>query len=181
MSFKSKFNALASLTILFALLLACGGNETPKANALVDEANKSIQEGNTAFTDASSKNTAMISAAAQDMDNKSGADETIAAFQKASDAYLNASKKFDEASKFNIQDKFKEYLQAKAQEMKKRSDICSEAKGMGEALKSSSNLADFRDKVKAITDKIDGISKEAKDLEDKADKIQKENKEIFKS
>lgn len=181
MSFKKKINALASLLVVFALLLACGGNETPKANALVEEANKSIQEGNTAFTDASSKNTTMISAAARDIENKAGADDAIAAFEKASAAYLNASKKFDEGSKFNIQEKFKEYLQAKAQEMKKRSEICDEAKGMGQALKSSNDLEEFRDKVKTITDKINQISKEAKDLEDKAEKIRAENKEMFKS
>jgi hypothetical protein len=155
MAFKNKTNILISLLMLIALLLACTGYETDKANKSVDEANKSVDEGNAALKDANAKNDKMIDAEAAIKEEsevegvKTQAKETVAAYEKASKAYNNASMKFDEASKFNVQDKFKEYLQAKSQEMKKRSEMCDAAKGIGQALIDSKSQVSSKIKLKA--------------------------------
>lgn len=187
MSFKNKLNALISLLMVFIIVLACNTNETSKANEHVDKANSSIESANTALKDANSKNAAMVSAEKNAQSNsdiepvKKMAKETVEAYEKASTGYSDASKQFEDASKLKIQDKFKEYLELKAQEMKKRSEMCNAAKGIAQALLDSSKRSEYEDKIKGIDDKVADLSKEAKDLADKADKIREENKDIFKS
>lgn len=186
MTFKNKLNLFISLLMITALVLACNSYETEKANKLVDEANKSITDGNTAFKEANEKNDKMIDDEAAITEEsqveavKSTAKEAVTAFEKASKGYGDASKKFDEASKLKVQEKFKEYLQAKSQEMKKRSEMCDTAKGISQAMVDSKGRNEFRDKIKGITDKVEQINKEAKELESKADKIMQENKDMFK-
>ena len=186
MKFKNKLNLLISLLLITALVLACNSYETEKANKLVDEANKSITEGNDAFKDANEKSDKMIDAEASITSEsqvegvKGQAKDVVAAYEKASKGYSTASSKFDEASKLNVQEKFKEYLQTKSQAMKKLSEMCDAAKGIGQAMIDSKKREEFREKVKSANEKVDQINKEAKDLESKANKIMEENKDMFK-
>lgn len=189
MTVRNKISVLLSVLMIAVFAVACTGGETDKANKSVDEANKSVDEGNTAFKDANTKNDNMLSAEAKLNEDSSESDiqsvkttakDVVAAFEKAGKSYGDASKKFEEASKFNVQDKFKEYLQAKSQEFKKRSELCDSAKGYGQAMIDSKGPGEFREKVKTVESKIEAINKEIKDLEAKGKKIEDENKDIFK-
>lgn len=187
MNFKYKLNALISLLMIFIIVLACNTNENVKANEHIDKANTSIDSANTALKDANSKNAAMISAEKNVKSNseiesvKTMAKDVIAAYEKASADYNEASKQFDEAGKLKVQDKFKEYVQTKADEMKKRSEMCNAAKGIAQALIDSKNRKEYNEKTSGVDDKVADISKEAKELADKAEKIREENKDIFKN
>lgn len=187
MTLKNRLNIMISLLMIFIIVLACNTDETSKANEHVDKANTSIDSANAALKDANSKNAAMINAEKNVKSNseiepvKTMAKEAIAAFDKASADYSEASKQFGEAGKLKVQDKFKEYLQTKADEMKKRSEMCNAAKGIAQALIDSKNRTEYEQKISGVDDKVANIGKEAKELADKAEKIREENKDIFKN
>jgi hypothetical protein len=104
----------------------------------------------------------------------------IADLEKARDGYTDAGTKFLEASKLKLQDKFKEYLDAKGQEMKKRGEMADALIGEPRALIDSTNPHDFQTKATESIKKVQSLKKEADDLEAKADKIYKENQSMFK-
>ena len=104
----------------------------------------------------------------------------IANLEKARDGYTDAGNKFLEASKLKLQDKFKEYLDAKGQEMKKRGEMTGALIAEPQALIDSNNHTDYEKKASDATAKFQGLKKEADDLESKANKIYEENKSLFK-
>jgi uncharacterized protein YxeA len=183
-------NVTAILAVMVMILvgLACSGDETEKANALVDEANKFITEGNKNVTEATDKgkqfdtmvNDADETKTEQDKITAFSKDQLIPVYDKMKDNFSKAGDKFSEASKLKVNDKFKEYLDLKSQEFKKRADYAEALKGIPKSLTDSKSKSDYNDLVKKVVEKADGILKEAKDLDDKATKIQTDNPSIFK-
>ncbi|MEO6390512.1 MAG: hypothetical protein ABIP75_01590, partial [Pyrinomonadaceae bacterium] len=91
-----------------------------------------------------------------------------------------ASSKFDEASKVDTKDKFKEYLTAKASEMGKRSEYMTAMKENCQAFIDGKDIGDLNTRITANKSKVEALDKEATTFGDKAKKIQDENKDIFK-
>ncbi|MBS1792480.1 MAG: hypothetical protein JSS81_01430 [Acidobacteria bacterium] len=177
---------LAVLMLIFAGL-ACSSDETDKANGLVDEANKFIKEANTAVDQAESKGKEfdrMVGAIETEDDFKKATDfgnkELIPAYDKMKDNFSKAGEKFEAAGKLKVNDKFKEYLEAKAAEMKKRAEYAEVYKGIPKALADSKGKSDYKEALQKILDKAQGLQKEAKDLDEKATKIQKDNPNVMK-
>ena len=175
--------AVMALLILVVAVLACSsGDETEKANKLVDEGNAAVKEAKKHVADAEEKKQKMLQTnVAQLEEARATAKEAIAAYDKAKEQCKEASKKYEEASKLKVKDKFKEYLTLKMKEWDKRAEVVETAKGTPQALIDSENRSAFIGMANANNERVDRLSKEADDLAAQADKLQKDNPDIFKS
>ena len=172
---------MALLLLIAAVLACCTSDETAKANKLVEEGNAAVQEAKGFVTDAEEKKQKMLTTkVAQLAEARTTAKEVIAAYDKAEDKCKEASKKYDEASKLKIKDKFKEYLGLKVKEYDKRAELVETAKGTPQALLDSENRASFLSRANSTNGKVELLSKEADDIGAQADKLQKDNADIFK-
>jgi len=189
---NSALNGLVALLLLFAAVLACStGNETEKANKLVNEGNAAVQEAKQHLIEAEQLKKKMLevfSRAAHErgedshLDDARGfAKQAIAAYESAEAKCKEAASKYDEAGRLKLNDKFKEYLVLKVKEYNKRAELVQTAKGVPQALIDSESRQGWINKANSVNAKVDQLSKEADDIASQADKIQKDNPDIFKS
>ncbi|HJQ27309.1 MAG TPA: hypothetical protein VKA60_25710 [Blastocatellia bacterium] len=181
-----RLGLLTLLALALGFAAACKFYETDKANKLVDAANTSIKDANDKTQSGTSKLVEM-EAAVPNIEDEEGltkwrteAKAIIADLEKARDGYTDAGNKFLEASKLKLQDKFKEYLDAKGQEMKKRGEMSAALIAEPQALIDSNTPEDFKAKADEVEKKYQDLKKQADDLESKATKIYEENKSLFK-
>src|SRR6266404_1519871 len=177
-------SAVMAMLLLVAAVLACSsmGDETGKANELVNEGNAAVQEATKYVTDAEEKKQTMLhTKTAQLAEARTLAKEVIAAYDKAEDKCKEAAKKYEDASKLKIKDKFKEYLALKVKEYNKRAEILETAKGLPQGLLDSESRTSFISRANATNEKVDQLTKEADDIGAQADKLQKDNPDSFKS
>jgi hypothetical protein len=174
-----------ALALLLAAVVACSGslgNETEKANKLVTEGNAAVQEATKFVKDAEEKKEQMLQTKISEIaEARTLAKEAIAAYDKAEDKCKEAAKKYEEASKLRINDKFKEYLTLKVKEYNKRAEVVETAKGTPQALIDSEDQKSFIKRAKANNEKVDALGKEAEELASQSDKLEKDNPDIFKS
>ena len=165
-----------------AVVLACGStDETDKANKLVNEGNKAIEEGKKLAASAEAKKSKMLQTnVAQLSDARTTANEAIRDYDQAQEKVKEAAAKFEEASKLQINDKFKEYLSLKVKEFNKRAELLEALKAIPQALIDSQNRQSFISRANEATQKAERLSKEADDLEAQADKIQSDNPNSIK-
>src|SRR4030095_8780863 len=164
---------LMALLLLFAAVVACssGGNETEKANKLVDEGNSAVQEARKEITEAERLKKKMLSTDVSQLDEaRSTAKEAIAAYEKAEAKCKEAAGKYDEASRLKLKDKFKEYLTLKVKEYNKRAELVQTAKGVPQALIDSESREGWISKANSVNEKVTQLGKEADDLGAQADK-----------
>jgi len=185
MNFKtnqSVSDALLAGLLLLGVVLACSaGDETEKANKLVNEGNAAIEEGKKYVADGEAKKNKMLqTSVAQLADARTLAREAIRAYEQAEQKAKEAAGKFDEASKLKINDKFKDYLSLKVKEFNKRAELVEALKGAPQALIDSENRASFVSHANEANQKAEGLAKEADDLEAQADKLQKDNPDSIK-
>lgn len=182
-------NTTGILTIIILLIagLACsGGDDIAKINEHVDAANKFVTEANEAVK--------KVEAKADEFDEKvdnvkSEADlkavremgkEMASLYETMQTNFQKAGEKFAEAGKIAGNPKFKEYFELKAQEMRKRSDMSAELKGIPKALDEAANEKAFKTSAAKVVEKVQQLTKEANDLGEKANKIQRDNPDIIK-
>ncbi len=180
---KNTATALMALALLVAAVLACssGGNETDKANKLVDEGNAAVQDAKKSITEAEDLKQKMLHTdVSQLSEARATAKDAIAAYEKAETKCKEAAAKYDEASRLKLGDKFKEYLALKVKEYNKRAEMVAMAKGVPQALIDSESREGWINKANDINDKVDKLRQEADDIATRADKIQKDNPDIFK-
>jgi hypothetical protein len=172
-----------ALLFLVAAVLACSsGNETEKANKLVDEGNTAVNDGKKFVTEAEEKKSKMLETPVAELaEARTLAKEAIAAYDKAEEKCKAAARKYEEASKLKISDKFKEYLGIKVKEYDKRAEVVETAKGTPQALIDSESKDAFITRAKANNEKVDKLSKEADDLGAQASKMEKDNPDMFKN
>ncbi len=103
-------STVMALLMLVAAVLACSsGMETEKANKIGDEGNAAVAEGKKFYTEAEEKKQAMLQTNVRQLaEARTLAKEAIASYDKAEEKCKEAAKKYDEASKLKISDKFKE-------------------------------------------------------------------------
>jgi hypothetical protein len=171
-----------ALLILVAAVLACSsGNETEQANKLGDEGNAAVAEGKKYFQDAEDKKQKMLQSKVSELaEARTLAKEAIAAYDKAEEKCKEAAKKYDEASKLKISDKFKEYLGIKVKEYNKRAELVEASKGTPQALIDSESRTSFISRAQANNEKVAQIGKEAEDLAGQAKKLETDNPDMFK-
>jgi hypothetical protein len=177
-------NAFMALLLLVAVVLACSstsGNETEKANQLGDEGNAAVKEGKQFAIDADAKKDKMLQTKVSQLaEARTLAKEAIALYEKAEGKCKEAAKKYDEASKLKISDKFKEYLGIKVKEYNKRAELVEAMKGTPQALLDSESRASFISRAKENTAKVEQLNKEAEDLAGQAKKLEADNPDMFK-
>jgi membrane-associated HD superfamily phosphohydrolase len=185
---QSKMSAIVAVLSLAFVALACSfGDETEKANKLVDEGNAAVQEAHKEATAGDEKKDKMmgevsaISNQSQLEHARNTAREVIAAYDKAKEKCNEVARKYEEASKLKINDQFKEYLTMKVKEFQKRAEAAEAAKGSSQALIDTESRSEFQNKAKASGDQITKLLAEAQDIAGQADKFQREHKESFKS
>jgi len=185
---RNKLNLLLVALLLGLAALACNlGDETDKANKLVDEGNAAVEEAKKQANEGDEKKTKMMEAVSaihtkDDLAHaRDIAREVIAAYDKAKNKCDEAAKKFEEASKLKVKDKFKEYLTLKMKEFQKRAEAAEAAKATPQALIDSESRSAFESQTKSNNEKVDKLVAESRDLAEQADKIRSENKDIFKS
>ncbi len=180
---KNTATAFIASALLFGVVLACSssGNETEKANKLVDEGNAAVQDAKKSITEAEDLKQKMLHTdVSQLSEARATAKDTIAAYEKAETKCKEAAAKYDEASRLKLGDKFKEYLALKVKEYNKRAEMVAMAKGVPQALIDSESREGWINKANDINDKVDKLRQEADDIATRADKIQKDNPDIFK-
>lgn len=182
MNGRSYASTFMALFLLVAAVLACSsGNETEKANKLGDEGNAAVEEGKKFYVDAEAKKQQMLETKVSQLaEARTLAKEAIAAYDKAEDKCKDAAKKYDEASKLKISDKFKEYLGIKTKEYNKRAELVEAAKGTPQALIDSESRTSFISRANANNDKVAKLIKEADELAGQAKKIETDNPDMFK-
>jgi hypothetical protein len=182
MNGRSYASTFMALFLLVAAVLACSsGNETEKANKLGDEGNAAVEEGKKFYADAEAKKQQMLETKVSQLaEARTLAKEAIAAYDKAEDKCKEAAKKYDEASKLKISDKFKEYLGVKTKEYNKRAELVEAAKGTPQALIDSESRTSFISRANANNDKVAKLIKEADELAGQAKKVETDNPDIFK-
>jgi thiol:disulfide interchange protein len=177
-------SAFMALLLLLAAVLACNsssGNETEKANKLGDEGNAAVKEGKQFAIDADAKKDKMLQTKVSQLaEARTLAKEAVALYDKAEEKCKEAAKKYDEASKLKISDKFKEYLGIKVKEYNKRAELVEAMKGTPQALLDSESRASFISRAKENTAKVERINKEAEDLAGQAKKLEADNPDMFK-
>ena len=179
---QNVFNALLAGLLLLGVVLACGaGDETEKANKLVNEGNSAIAEGKKYLADGEEKKNKMLQTpVAQLAGARTLAREAISAYEQAEQKAKEAAGKFDEASKLKINDKFKDYMSLKVKEFNKRAELVEALKGAPQALIDSENRASFITHANEANQKAEQLAKEANELEAQADKLQKDNPDSIK-
>jgi hypothetical protein len=180
---QNKSHALMAMAVLVLVVLACSaGDQTEQANKLVSEGNAAVQEGKKFMTEAEELRQKMLHTdVAQLAEARTIAKETIAAYDKAEGKCKEAAKKYEEASKLKIKDKFKEYLALKTKEFNKRAELVEQAKATPQALIDSESRASFVSRANTNNEKVDKLSKEADDIAAEAEKLQKDNPDVLKS
>lgn len=175
-------NPVLATVLLLAAALACStGDETSKANQVVQEGNAAVEGAKKYVNEAEGLKQKMLKMDVSQLDEaRAVAKQAVAAYDKAKDKCKEASSKYEEASKLKIKDKFKEYLSLKVKEYDKRAELVETAKGTPQALIDSENRAGFVDQANATNEKVDKLSKEADDFATQADKVQKDNPDLFK-
>jgi len=179
---KYPLGMFLALLLLFAAVLACStGNETEKANKLVDEGNAAVQEAKKSLTEAEQLKQKMMATDVSQLDDaRKTAKDAITAYEKAEARCKEAAAKYDEASRLKLNDKFKEYLALKVKEYNKRAELMQMAKGVPQALIESESRQGWISKANSLNDKVNQLAKVADDLGSQAEKIQKDNPDIFK-
>jgi hypothetical protein len=174
------------LALTLAWTAGCNMYETSKANQLVDAANASIKDANER-TEKGTNQLQALEAAVPAIEDEQALEKwrgeakaIIAELEKARDGYTDAGNKFTEASKLKLQDKFKEYLDVKGREMKKRGEMADALIAEPRALIDSKTQDDYQKQADAAITKVKDLQKEANDLEGQADKIYEENKAMFR-
>ena len=178
-------NLLIALFLLTAAVLACNtgkkADETDQANKLVDEGNSAFNEAKKNFSDAEAlKDKMMHTNVSQLADARATAKDAIAAYNKAEDKLKEAAEKCNQATRLNLNDKFKEYLSLKVKEWNKRVEMVEAAKGLPQALIDSESRKGWVKKANEVQTKVAQLSKEADDLGAQADKLQKDNPDTIK-
>ena len=176
-------SAFIAMLLLIAAVLACSsGNETEKANKLVDEGNAAVQEAKKHVTEAEELKDKMLHTDVSQLAlARSTGKDAIAAYDKAEAKCKEAAAKYDEARRLKINDKFKEYLALKVKEYNKRAELVATAKGIPQALIESESRSGWVGRANTITDKVNQLTKDADAIAAQADKLQKDNPDIFKS
>lgn len=186
---QNSINIALSILLLAVAALACGGYQTAEADKLVDDANKSVDAAKEMVIKTEARNTKLFSVDIKTVAQlqyykaqmKDEAQDIAADFAKAAELATEAGKKFSAAAKLNLPDKYKEYLDLKAQEFARRAEALNVRKGNAQAFVDYTDIAVMNKRFNENNSKSEKLYGDADELAKKAEKLHDDNKEIFKS
>lgn len=186
---KRKNNVWLVCLLVVGVGLACSfGDQTDEANKLVDEANAQIkvynenqQKSLKLFTELLGDNLTK----AEDVDeykkaNKAKFDELLNVEGQMEKSGTEATAKFEQAAKLQLNEKYKEYLNAKAQEFKKSGERDKLTVPFIKAFLEEKDTAKMDKLIEDYNKKNADFAKETEELRKKADQIAKDNPTIIK-
>lgn len=176
---------------ILALLVAAPGckyftkasdDQTKEANKIQEEADQLAAKVDDAHNQATQKEDA-IKAEKKAKTRQQLNDEEAAIYEQAIADAKTAADKYEQASKLKVDDKYREYLDLRAQLMRKVGAHMSALKELPAARKDTSRQGQrtLRNKQADIKTRSDKLKKEVDDLKAQADKMQKENGDKFKA
>lgn len=180
----NKLSILLVALAIAALSISCA---TTKANKFIDEGNAAVKEGEQMAMEADTKITALAGELDKFPENrdelKATAQEILTRLDKSIAKLREASGKFDEGSKTNLDAPLKEYLSLKSQEFNKHAEHLEVLKGIPNAVMDASitDRPALDAKFTEIKGRVETLEKEWEDLAARATKIQEQNKDKFKS
>ena len=186
---QNKLNAILLILVAITIGLACNSSDQQaEANKMVDQSNKKLDEAKDLYTKTETRNTALFSANIQTVQqlqsykaNKSGEAKSIVSdYEKVAEMLKEVSKLYDDVSRMNLNEKYKEYAKIKSEEFAKRSDAVNIRKGNAQAFMEIDDPKTMTSKFEENNAKSDKLFKDAEDNGAKAKKIEEENKEIFR-
>lgn len=174
-----------------ALLLATPGckyfsraseDQTKEANKLQEEADQSAAKVDDAYNQVMQKEEA-IKTEKKAKTRQQLNDEEAAIFDQAIADAKTAADKYEQASKLKVDEKYKQFLDLRAQLMRKQGAHLSAMKELPAARKDTSRQGQrtLRNKQADIKTRADKLKKEVDDLKAQAEKMQKENGDKFKA
>lgn len=174
-----------------AMVIGCsssGGNQQAEANKIVDQANKKLDETKELYSKTETRNSTLFSANIQTVPQlvyyksrmAGEAKSIVTDYEKVSDNLKDIAKQYDDISRLNVDDKYKEYAKLKSDEFAKRSEAVNIRKGNAQAFAEISDPRILVTKFQENNTKSDRLFKDAEDIASKAKKIEEDNKEIFK-
>jgi len=191
MKLNNKLNTLVILFAAFIFVIGCsssGGTQQAEANKIVDQANKKLDEVKESYSKLEARNTALFSVNIQTVPQlryyksrmAGEAKSIVSEYEKVSDALKDIAKQYDEISRLNVDDKYKEYAKLKSDEFAKRAEAVGVRKGNAQAFAEIDDPRILLQKFDENNTKSDRFFKDAEDIASKAKKIEEDNKEIFK-
>ncbi len=190
MNSQNRLNTIFIIIASLAMVIACsGGDQQAEANKIVDEANKKIDEATALIKSTEAQNQVLFGANIQTVPQlvaykdrmRSTAKQVVDNYEKAGEMLKDVSKKFDDASRLNVSDKYKEYVKLKSDEFAKRAEAALLRKGNAQAFIEIDSPRTMTQKFDENNDKFEKKVKEADDVAEKAKKIETENKDLFKT
>jgi hypothetical protein len=186
---QNKSNAIFIILIAVAIGLACGSAEqTEEANKMVEQANRKLDESKELYAKTEKRNRELFSAKITDLaqlDNykrlkgdeaKSIADD----YERVARMLKEVARQYDDISRLNLPEKYKDYAKLKSDEYAKRAEAVSARKGNAQAFREIDNPDTMLAKFDENNMKSDRLFKEAEDIAAKAKKVEEEHKEVFK-
>lgn len=191
MTKQNTFNIAIALFLLAFVAIGCSGgaaSQTADANKIVDQANKKLDEAKDLFAKTETRNTNLFSVNIQTVrqlqyykDKMSGETKSIVAdYDKVSEMLKDVSKQYDDVSRLNVGDKYKDYAKLKSDEFAKRAEAVGIRKGNAQALAEIDDPKTMTAKFDENNSKADRLFKDAEDMGAKAKKIEEENKDLFR-
>jgi len=190
MKITNKLNA--SIIIIAALFIIIGcssADQQGEANKVVDTANKKLDDAKDLYSKTETRNTALFNVNIQTIPQfiyyktkvAGEAKSIVADYEKVSEMLKDVSKQYDDISRMNVNEKYKEYAKIKSNEFATRAEAVAVRKGNAQGLAEIDDYRILMQKFKENNDKSDKLFKDAEDTAAKAKKIEEENKEIFKA
>ena len=190
MKINNKYNATIIILAAFLFVLGCSGssNQQAEANKIVDAANKKLDETKELYSKTEARNTELFKANIQTIRQLyaykaimgSEAKAIVGEYEKVAENLKDIAKQYDEISRLNVDDKYKEYAKLKSDEFAKRAEAVGIRKGNAQAFAEIDDPRILSSKFAENNTKSDRLFKDAEDIAGKAKKIEEDNKDIFK-
>lgn len=185
----NKLNAIFIAIFGIALIVACGGGmQTEEANKVVDAANKKLDDGKVLYDKTEDRNKKLFSADVRTVrelqyykeDRKDEAKSIVADYEKTVEIMKDVSRQYDDISRMNLDEKYKEYAKLKSDEYLKRAEAINIRKGNAQAFMEIDDYKTMTTKFEDNNAKSERLFKDADEIASKAKKIEEDNKEIFR-
>lgn len=186
---QNKFNAIFIILAAIIAGLACGGAaQTEEANILVDRANKKLDEAKELYAAVETRNSELfdadINTVAQLQDYKANrsreAQAIVQDYEKVSGMLKDVSRQYDDISRMNLSEKYKDYAKLKSDEYALRAEAVAVRKGNAQAFLEIDDPRAMMTKFDENNSKSDRLFKDAEDIAAKARKMEEQHKDLFR-
>ena len=186
---QNKLNAIFIILVAIAIGLACSSSDQQaEANKIVDQANKKLDEAKDLYEKTEKRNKELFSVNVQNdrqlqaykFLKSDEAKSIVAEYERDSEMLKDISKQYDDISRMNLNEKYKDYAKLKSDEFVKRAEAVNIRKGNAQAFAEIDDAKTMLAKFDENNTKSDKLFKDAEDIATKAKKIEDENKEIFR-